>query len=388
MRLPLEEALLRYEACDAPPSYLSPAGRQYDVRPIFNELPQGRRLARGSACAGWISARSRVSAIGRRQLVDVCGGWEAADGGGVPQGTSLDERQIAAAKALLSRRLGLVQGPPGTGKTFIGLIVVRTLLRNARLWASSPARARAADRHALTAARAAEDEGGGTAAAGLVEGGGSSGGSSSRTESEHGSSSDERELAAAEGTERVEVEGLRLHLSSSNRTGYTGVSKVASGRFKATQEVDGRNVYLGTYDTAVQAAVAYARAIGTAPAVAEAAEGVRLHLSSSNATGYRGVHKARNGRYEAKRKKEGRFVYLGLFDTAVEAAVAHARAVAETDADEAAEASPADGAIPSASGGDGEPYRTIDGVAYIRALLDRATSLAKAGGTLAREIAR
>jgi uridylate kinase len=100
------------------------------------------------------------------------------------------------------------------------------------------------------------------------------------------------------------------------------------------------------------------------------------------------VHKARNGRYEAKRKKEGRFVYLGLFDTAVEAAVAHARAVAETDADEAAEASPADGAIPSASGGDGEPYRTIDGVAYIRALLDRATSLAKAGGTLAREIAR
>ena len=160
MRLPLEEALLRYEACDAPPSYLSPAGRQYDVRPIFNELPQGRRLARGSACAGWISARSRVSAIGRRQLVDVCGGWEAADGGGVPQGTSLDERQIAAAKALLSRRLGLVQGPPGTGKTFIGLIVVRTLLRNARLWASSPARARAADRHALTAARAAEDEGG------------------------------------------------------------------------------------------------------------------------------------------------------------------------------------------------------------------------------------
>ena len=179
---------------------------------------------------------------------------------------------------------------------------------------------------------------------------------------------------------------MRLHLSSSNRTGYTGVSKVASGRFKATQEVDGRNVYLGTYDTAVQAAVAYARAIGTAPAVAEAAEGVRLHLSSSNATGYRGVHKARNGRYEAKRKKEGRFVYLGLFDTAVEAAVAHARAVAETD--EAAEASPADGAIPSASGGDGEPYRTIDGVAYVRALLDRATRLAKAGGTLAREIAR
>jgi len=85
-------------------------------------------------------------------LVDVCCPWERASGGGELAGTSLDEFQLRATKALLSHRFGLVQGPPGTGKTFVGLMVVRTLLRNAALWSEEAAEAR---RAALAAAEAA-----------------------------------------------------------------------------------------------------------------------------------------------------------------------------------------------------------------------------------------
>ena len=55
----------------------------------------------------------------------------------------------------------------------------------------------------------------------------------------------------------AEAEGLRLHLSS-NSTGYRGVYKV-NGRFQAVQ-MGGKKVSLGCFGTAVEAAVAYARA--------------------------------------------------------------------------------------------------------------------------------
>ena len=123
-----------------------------------------------------------------------------------------------------------------------------------------------------------------------------------------------------------EAEGLQLHLSSSNRTGYTGV-RSRNGRFQAEHEQNGRKVYLGSFDTAVQAAVAYAREVGEyqSPAVPREAEGTRLYLSSSNRTGYRGVRKTDSGRFQADTWQNGRKVYLGTFDTAVEAAVAYAR---------------------------------------------------------------
>ncbi|EOD25865.1 hypothetical protein EMIHUDRAFT_206065 [Emiliania huxleyi CCMP1516] len=124
-----------------------------------------------------------------------------------------------------------------------------------------------------------------------------------------------------------EAEGLRLHLSSTNSTGYTGVSWTGS-RFAVEIKLNGRRVHLGTFDTAVEAAVAYARAGGEAPAVVADAGGVRLHLSSRNPTGYRGVTKG-CGRFRVEIKLNGRRVHLGTFDTAVEAAVAYARAGGE-----------------------------------------------------------
>ena len=104
--------------------------------------------------------------------------------------------------------------------------------------------------------------------------------------------------------------------------------------------VAGRRVFLGCFDTAVAAAVAYARVVGEyhyqPPAVATEAEGLRLQLSSSSGTGYRGVRKRASGRFQAEHKVDGgRRVSLGTFATAVEAAVAYTRAVGEAEGQEA-----------------------------------------------------
>ncbi|EOD36956.1 hypothetical protein EMIHUDRAFT_98343 [Emiliania huxleyi CCMP1516] len=144
------------------------------------------------------------------------------------------------------------------------------------------------------------------------------------------------------------AEGLPLHLSSSSSTGYRGVWP-RDGRFQAQYRVDGRIRHVGAgFATAVEAAVAYARAVGrhqlpappaphappAPPAVATEAEGLPLHLSSSSSTGYRGVYTS-GGRFMAQRRVDGLAVCLGTgFATAVEAAVAYARAVAEAEAEE------------------------------------------------------
>ena len=61
-----------------------------------------------------------------------------------------------------------------------------------------------------------------------------------------------------------EAEGLQLHLSASASSGYKGVSSIASGRWQARIRC-GHNHHnpltLGTFDTAVEAAVAYAHAV-------------------------------------------------------------------------------------------------------------------------------
>ncbi|EOD39995.1 hypothetical protein EMIHUDRAFT_223217 [Emiliania huxleyi CCMP1516] len=91
------------------------------------------------------------------------------------------------------------------------------------------------------------------------------------------------------------------------------------------------------FDTAVAAAVAYARVVGEyQPAVATEAEGLRLQLCSSSGTGYKGVRKRASGRFQAEHKVDGgRRVSLGTFATAVEAAVAYTRAVGEAERQEA-----------------------------------------------------
>ena len=193
-----------------------------------------------------------------------------------------------------------------------------------------------------------------------------------RPKKRHRSPSPEAAAAAAE------FDGLKLHPSSKSPTGYMGVTPENS-RFRARY----RGTYIGAFDTAVEAAVAYAKYVQTieasAAAAAEeegrggggvgdggrggggggrrAAEGLTLHLSESNATGYKGVTLTPSGRFQVTRRTPpppppphpttpppppttspllryqamagwgGEKKTLGCFDTAVEAAVAYAREV-------------------------------------------------------------
>jgi len=58
----------------------------------------------------------------------------------------------------------------------------------------------------------------------------------------------------------VEPERKKLKVRSNNTTGYKGVTKTSSGRFKVAIRIKGKITYPGTFDTAIQAALAYDQA--------------------------------------------------------------------------------------------------------------------------------
>jgi hypothetical protein len=92
-------------------------------------------------------------------------------------------------------------------------------------------------------------------------------------------------------------------LHSTNTTGYRGVSK-SGERFVAQIFVNKKPVYLGTYETPKEAAIAYDRAVikyslpkdrlnwpDGYPKI-NTKKKKRKILSSNNTTGYRGVYKS------------------------------------------------------------------------------------------------
>ena len=78
----------------------------------------------------------------------------------------------------------------------------------------------------------------------------------------------------------AEAEGLRLHLSSHSSTGYKGVDKLGS-RFRVRHKGGKKVRSVGIFDTAVEAAVAYARVVGEPVAKKKR---VRYESHSTNAT--------------------------------------------------------------------------------------------------------
>ena len=143
-------------------------------------------------------------------------------------------------------------------------------------------------------------------------------------------------------------EGLQLRVNGSTATGYVGVH-VAGKKYCARH----KTVYLGIFDTAVEAAVAFTRRAEVAkvlddlicqvaPARSPAAparksehkmtaaevqaacvaEGLTLRTSNKTDSGYVGVQA-----YRRKFAARHRWDYLGSFDTALEAALVYARRV-------------------------------------------------------------
>ena len=134
-------------------------------------------------------------------------------------------------------------------------------------------------------------------------------------------------------------------LVADNKTGYAGVTLVKPGSpkpFQARVRRGGKEVSLGYFATAEEAALRVARspegqaaavrAAATAPLTSEEvrqqaqAEELSLILAD-NKTGYFGVHRKRGRKrpYQARVKRAGKEVNLGYFATAEEAALSVSR---------------------------------------------------------------
>ena len=147
-----------------------------------------------------------------------------------------------------------------------------------------------------------------------------------------------------------------LRTASSDSEGVVLIPAITknSKNFVAEVKDGGKRVHLGYFNTAEEAAVAYARSeYGRAdaakllqprpaptPAGAEAIrqaerEGLTLTASSSSNTGYKGVcyrpKQQGSQKYELKVRDGGKQVRLGLFATAEEAALFYARREAGRD---------------------------------------------------------
>ena len=150
--------------------------------------------------------------------------------------------------------------------------------------------------------------------------------------------------AAHAAVRQAEAEGLTLQ-PADNKAGYRGVYKEGcKATFRAKVRRAGKSMHLGSFSTAEEAALAYARTpeargeVATsnpAPLTAEeaveqaTAEGLNLEPSEDGASGYRGVT-LKGFRYHARLMSDGRRARLGSFATAEEATLTVARAVACT----------------------------------------------------------
>ncbi|EOD04890.1 hypothetical protein EMIHUDRAFT_107557 [Emiliania huxleyi CCMP1516] len=146
-----------------------------------------------------------------------------------------------------------------------------------------------------------------------------------------------------------------MRFDKRNTTGYKNVTfDHSTKKFVAKVNDGGKRVHLGCFDTAEEAATAYARseygradaakqlqpraaptAAGAAAILQAAREGLTLTASSNNSTGYKGVafcpKHSGSKKYELSVWVGGKKVFLGYFATAEQAALFYARREAGRD---------------------------------------------------------
>jgi hypothetical protein len=128
---------------------------------------------------------------------------------------------------------------------------------------------------------------------------------------------------------------IQKALRSNNSIGYRGVTKMRKN-YQATIKSAGKRTYLGTYDTAKEAAIAYDRAVLKAnksttllnfpDMVHNLDVEPKRNTFKLSSTGYRGIGKTPSGRFAAAINTTGKNRSLGTYDTAIKAALAYDQA--------------------------------------------------------------
>jgi len=129
---------------------------------------------------------------------------------------------------------------------------------------------------------------------------------------------------------------IQQSLLSRNTVGYRGVNKIGKKKFRARINLDGKLQYIGAYETAKEAAIAYDRAVLKAnksttllnfPGMVHNldVEPKRKKYKRSS-TGYRGVVQLSSGRFFSKIYINAKSKTIGTFETAIQAALAYDQA--------------------------------------------------------------
>jgi hypothetical protein len=127
---------------------------------------------------------------------------------------------------------------------------------------------------------------------------------------------------------------IQKPIQSNKAVGYRGVSK--NGKFKAGINIGGKNTYIGTYDTAKEAAIAYDRAVHKAnqsksllnfpDMVHNLDVEPKRKTYKRSSTGYKGVTEKANGKFVARFTICKKTATIGNYDTAIKAALAYDQA--------------------------------------------------------------
>ena len=129
----------------------------------------------------------------------------------------------------------------------------------------------------------------------------------------------------------VEPKRKKQKLASTNTTGYRGVSKGKKNTFRARISIgNSQQKLIGTFDTAIQAALAYDQAAikaGKIKSTLNFPDVEPKRKKCKPGTGYKGVYHQRNGRFVVQIScGDSKQHHVGSFGTAIEGAIAYDQA--------------------------------------------------------------